>query len=252
MSVDDVMPQGVLDPDALPLFLRTARRIGEELVAARAQPGDRLPSERALAERYGVSRDTLRAALTEMQKRGVVDAQPGRGWFLLARKDPPPTRQVPGFADFARASGLTPRSRVLSSQVRPATVTEAETLRIAPGSELFELHRLRYLDGLLIAAEHNRLPMSLCPQLADTDFDEASLYATLRGATPPQVPVVADYSVEARPPNDGEASLLEIDASVPLLVATQLTYNQNERPLELTIATYRGDRYRFRASISSR
>ena len=45
--------------------------------------------------------------------------------------------------------------------------------------------------------------------------------------------------------------LLEIDETTPVLVATQLTYNQDRRPIEFTVAAYRGDRYRFRASITS-
>jgi GntR family transcriptional regulator len=56
--------------------------------------------------------------------------------------------------------------------------------------------------------------------------------------------------VEARHPNAQEIELLEVDDTVPMLVATQVAFNQHDRPLEWTIATYRGDRYRFRASIT--
>ncbi|MZE72265.1 UTRA domain-containing protein, partial [Streptomyces sp. SID5789] len=142
------------------------------------------------------------------------------------------------------------RTRVLASAVRPARVQEAEELRIAPGAPLFEMRRLRYLDDLVVVVEHNRLPLALCPRLADTDFGTASLYATLRTATPGQFPRVADYSVEARQPTPEERELLEITDVTPVLVATQLAYNQDARPLELTVAIYRGDRYRFRASIT--
>jgi GntR family transcriptional regulator len=160
--------------------------------------------------------------------------------------------QVQGFADYAEANGLTARSRVLSATVRSATVAEAERLRIAPGAEIFDLHRLRLLDGLLVVLEHNRLPLAVCPALATTDFNRASLYATLRAADPPQLPRVADYSVEARHPTPREMELLEIGETMPMLVATQLTYSQADRPIELTVQAYRGDRYRFRASITNR
>jgi GntR family transcriptional regulator len=130
-------------------------------------------------------------------------------------------------------------------------VAEAEQLRIAPGADLFDLHRLRFLDGLLVVLEHNRLPLSACPALADTDFTTASLYATLRAADPPQLPRVADYSVEARHPTAREMELFEIGATMPMLVATTLTSNQAARPIELTVQVYRGDRYRFRASITN-
>ncbi len=124
-------------------------------------------------------------------------------------------------------------------------------MRIAPGAALFELHRLRYLNDLVVVEEYNRIPLNLCPSLPDVDFTTASLYATLRQADPPQIPRVAEYTVEARRPSPTEAALLEIDDSAPVLVATQLSYNQHDNPMELTVQVYRGDRYRFTASITN-
>jgi GntR family transcriptional regulator len=256
MERNDVpLPRGLLTDDALPLYGRVASRLWADLVAQGARPGDRLPSERALAARYEVSRVTLRAGLAELESRGVVRPSAARGWFVerVGEQDAstaPGGHTVQGFADYAVAHGLVAASRVLESCTRPATVQESEILRIAPGADLFELRRLRYLDGLVVVLEHNRLPLNLCPDLARVDFTTASLYATLRAADPPQFPRVADYSVEARPPGLEERELLEVDERVPMLVATQVAFNQDGRPLEFTVATYRSDRYRFQASIT--
>ncbi|MEE6258025.1 GntR family transcriptional regulator [Plantactinospora sonchi] len=254
------MPRGLFADDALPLYERTAKQLLDDLRATAARTGDRLPSERALATRYAVSRVTLRAALADLESRGIVRPSSTRGWFVAdldqfpdpATASTEATPQVQGLADFARVNGLTPSSRVLSATVRPATVSEAEDLRIAPGADLFELHRLRFLDDLLVVLEHNRLPLAVCPALAETDFNTASLYATLRAADPPQTPRVADYACEARHPTAREIELFEISETMPMLVATTLTFNQAGRPIELTTQVYRGDRYRFRASITNR
>lgn len=255
------LPRGLFADDALPLYERTAAQLLDDLRATAARAGDRLPSERALATRYAVSRVTLRAALAELESRGIVRPASSRGWFVadLDQSPGPATAsastaaapQVQGLADYAHVNGLTASSQVLSATVRPATVSEAEDFRIAPGADLFDLHRLRFLDGLLVVLEHNRLPLAACPALAETDFNTASLYATLRAADPPQLPRVADYSVEARHPTPREIELFEIGDTMPMLVATQLTFNQEDRPIELTIQVYRGDRYRFRASITN-
>ncbi len=253
------MPRGLFGDDALPLYERTATQLLDDLRAAAARPGDRLPSERALVDRYAVSRVTLRAALAQLESRGIVRPSSSRGWFVAELGLPPEATmtsasaapQVQGFADYAQVNGLTAAGKVLSVTVRPATVSEAEQLRIAPGADLFDLHRLRFLDGLLVVLEHNRLPLAACPALAETDFNTASLYATLRAADPPQLPRIADYSVEARHPTPREIELFEIGETMPMLVATQLTSNQESRPIELTVQVYRGDRYRFRASITN-
>ncbi|MEU6451469.1 GntR family transcriptional regulator [Streptomyces sp. NPDC046979] len=281
MPTESPLPRGLLDADALPLYAQVAARLMDDITAGGARAGDRLPSERVLAERYAVSRVTMRSALADLANRGVIESSPARGWFLTSTgtgadtgtgtgtgaaagasagggtaeagdtpSAPPGGRSVQGFADHALRHGLAARTRVLASAVRPARVQEAEELRIAPGAPLFEMRRLRYLDDLVVVVEHNRLPLALCPRLADTDFGTASLYATLRTATPGQFPRVADYSVEARQPTPEERELLEITDVTPVLVATQLAYNQDARPLELTVAIYRGDRYRFRASIT--
>ncbi|MEU7041770.1 GntR family transcriptional regulator [Streptomyces varsoviensis] len=254
------MPKGLFGDDVLPLYERTARQLLDDLRTAAARPGDRLPSERALVDRYAVSRVTLRAALAQLESRGIVRPSSSRGWFV-AELGPLPdaatttsasaTPQVQGFADYAQVNGLTTAGKVLSATVRPATLSEAEQLRVAPGADLFDLHRLRFLDGLLVVLEHNRLPLAACPALAETDFTTASLYATLRAADPPQLPRSADYSVEARHPTPREIELFEIGETMPMLVATQLTSNQDSRPIELTVQVYRGDRYRFRASITN-
>jgi GntR family transcriptional regulator len=247
-------------PRALPtgsstlLSSRTAARLIDDLVAGGARAGDRLPSERVLSAHYGVSRVTMRAALTEIAKRGVITASPARGWFVTDLKaggnGAPQGHTVRGFADYATQHGLVTHSVVLESRVRPCAITEAESLRIAPGADLFEMRRLRYLNGLVVVLEHNRLPLALCPALAATDFTTASLYATLRAADPPQLPRVAQYSVEARQPTVEERRLLEVNEMVPMLEATQLAFNQDGCPMELTVGTYRGDRYRFQASIT--
>lgn len=277
MPTESPLPCGLLDADALPLYAQVAARLMDDITAGGARAGDRLPSERVLAERYAVSRVTMRSALADLAGRSVIESSPARGWFLTSTGTstgtgagttaggsagggtaeagdtpaaPPGGRSVQGFADHALRHGLAARTRVLASAVRPARVQEAEELRIAPGAPLFEMRRLRYLDDLVVVVEHNRLPLALCPRLADTDFGTASLYATLRTATPGQFPRVADYSVEARQPTPEERELLEITDVTPVLVATQLAYNQDARPLELTVAIYRGDRYRFRASIT--
>lgn len=243
----------LIGPDALPLYLRLADRIHEDLRAADGADGARLPSERQLTERYQASRVTIRAALKELRERGVLISLPARGWAIAATsipRGPGTAGRAMGFTDLAQQRGLTMRSKVLSSQVRPATVHEAELLRTVAGADIFEMRRLRYLNDLVIAIEHNRLPLAVAPALTRTDFSRQSLYDVLRGASPQQQPHHADYSVEARNATAEERTLLEIIDPVPILSATQLTFNQEALPIELTNQAYRGDRYAFRATIT--
>lgn len=240
----------LLDDSNLPLYQQVAHRLTTDLTAEGGARGARIPAERTLAERYDVSRVTVRAALESMRDLGLLERAQPRGWLLSSRWDRLGSGQVLGFTENARRSGLRASSRVLSARVRPADVPEAEIFSIAPGSPLFEMRRLRHLDGLVIASEHNRLPLAICPALAETDFERASLYDTLRASTPPVHPSQAEYEVVSRHSTPEEAELLGSSDAIPLLVATQRTWDRHVTPVEYTTQAYRGDRYTFRGTIT--
>lgn len=232
-----------------PLYQQVARRLTTELIPA-VRPGSRLPSERALCERLGVSRVTLRAALTLLASQGRVSSSAARGWFVVDVL-PGADHQLPlaGFTDAATTLGQRTTARVLHAAVRPATLDEAELFGSVAGAAVFQLRRLRFLNGLVIAVDDSRLPAALCPGILNHDFVHESLYRVLRTAPEPILPTVADYSVEAIAATPEEAQLLDLPEAMPLLVATQRTRDQYDRIFELGTTRYRGDRYRFRASL---
>lgn len=233
-----------------PLYQQVARRLTVELIPA-LQPGGRLPSERVLSERLGVSRVTLRAALALLASQGSLSSSAARGWFLVDQASDTDHQLPPlaGFTDAAATLGQRTAAQVLHAAVRPATLDEAELFGSVAGSAVFQLRRLRFLNDLVIAVDDSRLPAHLCPGILDHDFAHESLYRVLRNAPEPVLPTVADYSVEAIAATPEEAQLLDLPAAMPLLVATQRTRDQYDRIFELGITRYRGDRYRFRASL---
>lgn len=239
------------DPPGAPLYQQIARRVCDDVGTSLA-PGDRLPSERTLCERYDVSRVTLRSALNLLAQDGIVTSAAARGWFMGKR---PRTgtrhRDLFGFTDLATSLGQATSATVLQAVTRQATIDESEQFEMVPGSPVFVLRRLRRLEGLIIAVDQSRIPLGLCPELERHDFSQTSLYKVLRSAANPVQPTLANYAVEAVAPSLEEVELLELPPTVPLLVATQQTRDQLGRLFELGRTSYRGDRYRFRASIGT-
>jgi GntR family transcriptional regulator len=228
-------------------YRRVQEALIDEIERGGRSPGSRLPPERALAEHFGVSRVTLRRALEELERSGVV-ARSGSGWAVASAAIGEPPNVLMSFSEMAASRGLTPGGHVLERQVRPATLDEAESLRLAPGATLFELERLRSMDGIPIMIDRTRIPLSLAPGLDDLDLEETSLYAVLEERFAIR-PSRAHFTVEAIAADERRASLLGLEPGQPLLRCRQQTDDESGRPIELSEMTYRGDRYRFLATL---
>lgn len=238
----------VLTGDARQLLHHRVYRILRDEIERGVLPrGARLPSERVLCERLTVSRATLRRALQQLSEEGFIESRVGRGTFVAGGvlSDPPNTYR--SFTELGAERGLTASARVLTLQVRPAVLDEADALRIAPGMEVFELERLRMLDGLPIAVDRVRVPLAKAPDLATVDFATASLYSTLEAAG--VAPVRGDYGVMAVPADERHAALLDASAGEPLLLVSSTGYEAGGTVIELSETLYRGDRYRFNATL---
>jgi GntR family transcriptional regulator len=232
-----------------PLYHRVYREIAREIENGGLQPGDRLPSERWLCDELGVSRATVRRAIEELIGDGLVEGR-GRGSFVTGDAVVEPPNTLMSLSELGRSRGLEASSQVLAADLRPATIDEAEAFGIAPGAELFELRRLRMLDGLPISVDHNRVPLRLVPDAAQTDFTTASLYEALEREG--HAPTRADYELEARAADEHEAELLGLAPGAPILFATTVAIGEDGRVLDLGRTVYRADRYRFQATLMRR
>ena len=224
--------------------------LADEIAAGVRQAGERLPPERVMAEEFGVGRATVRRALSALAAEGLIESHVGRGTFVAGRYLGEPPNILMSFTELGRAHGLTPSARVTDKRVREATIDEAEEFGIAPGAPIFELERLRFLDGNPIAMDSTRVPLSLAPGLVDRDFSTASFYDAL--AAHGCGPVRADYTVEAIIASDSVAKLLEAPLGSAVLVARTRGYDDRGRLVEVGKTTYRGDRYRFEATLRRR
>lgn len=234
-----------------PLFHGISEHIVGRIEAGELAPGDRLPSERWLGESFGVSRTTVRRALDDLVASGAVEAR-GRALYVARGVGTEPQNTLLSLTELAHSRGLRPTARVLTAIVRPATLDEADALRIAPGADLFELSRLRMLDDAAIAVDHNRVPLRLLPGALEIDFTTASIYASVTEAGHP--PVQATLQIEARAATDREAELLELPPAAPVLVSSERTADEHDQALMLGVTVYRSDRHRFLANytLSSR
>ncbi|WP_246846341.1 GntR family transcriptional regulator [Humibacter ginsenosidimutans] len=232
-----------------PLWIQAVNLIRGEIDSGVLKPGMRLPPERELCTQLNISRVTLRKALGKLVDDRVLSSSHGRGWYVSSAsvgKEWP--NSLESFSETAARMALTASSTVLRAQSAPATLDEAEELSIAPGTPLFHLERIRRLNDVPIAIDATRLPLSLAPDLVDTDFSEASLYERLAAAG--VQPARADAIIEARGADAAIAKALGVEVAAPVLMMRQLVLDADDRPLFVSSITYAGDRYRLRTYFS--
>jgi GntR family transcriptional regulator len=234
--------------DALPLYARVCRVIADQISSGALRPRDRLPAERALCEKLEVSRVTVRRALQELVNEGLIEPAPGRGYHVASPAVSEPPNALLSFTSMGAERGLVASSRVLTSEVRPASIDEAESLRIAPGGAVFELIRVRCLDDIPIALSRSRISHARVPGIEEIDFTTGSLYDMLETRWRIE-PTRAEYAIEAVSANEREAKALELDVGSPILLARERMYDQHGAPTDLAEISYRGDRYRFETTL---
>lgn len=204
------------------------------------QPNDALTSEAELAREFGVSRMTARAALVRLATDGLVYREPGRGTFVA----PPPTNRradtLVRFSQEMRHQGRTPSSRVIRSQVRAATVVEAERLRLRRPARVVAITRVRLADDVPVCLERSVFPADLAA-LLDHDLAGGSLHEALLSLG--RTPVKGHASLTADTTDRLEAELLGVTPGQAVLVERRLIIDQNGHPVEWTESRYVGDRY---------
>ncbi len=218
-----------------PLYERIERELRRRL--ERLEDGARFASEPRLAQEFGVSRMTVRAALGVLERDGLLERVPGRGSF--ARKSPTTRRvaQLVSFHDQALAAGKVPSSRTIRAVRRPPTADEARSLDGPP--TVVALDRVRYLDGVPVAVEHAVFIPALAP-LLDLDLDHGSAHAAIRALG--YAPAGGHSTLSAR--NAGEhAAHLEVTPDTALLVETRTIRDATGAPLEYTSSAYVPSRY---------
>lgn len=229
----------------LPAYQQIEQWLTELMTAGTLTPGERLPKEADLASALGVSRMTLRQALSALEARGVVERIPGRsgGTFIVEPTIECDITGLAGFTEQLRRGQVRASARVVSADRLPAPVKVAKALDVARDSDVYELVRVRRANGVPLALERSYLPSALFPGLLDKRLT-GSLYARMARDydLAPQTaieylePFVADAEV---------ADLLGVAVGSALLRIERTAASAAGQPIEYASDLFRPDRIRI-------
>ncbi|HFI0633114.1 TPA: GntR family transcriptional regulator [Streptococcus suis] len=237
----------MLQTNDKPLYLQLVDTL-EIIIRDNMEPNEKLFSERELTQVYGVSRITVRLALQELEKRGLVYKKHGKGTYVSEISNSAvDLSQAYSFTEQMRRIGKNPSTKILSFSTKLVTDFIAQQLQMSLGEQVFELERLRLADGIPMMLERTYVPVEIFPQLSKERLEELPLYEIFFEDYGQQIRL-AEEEFYASIALDNEANLLRIPNSSPVLHLIRKTYNDRNRLIEFTFSIARGDQFRYKVS----
>lgn len=227
----------------VPIYYQIEELIKDLIEKGELKPGDALPAEREYAEKYQISRMTVRQAFTQLVNDGYLYRLQGKGTFVAERKLEQPLQGLTSFTEDMKERGLEPGSQLIHFEVMPATSQIAHQLSIPEYGPVYEIKRIRLADNIPMALETNYISANLIKGLTEQIVNK-SLYEYIEG----QMDLKIDHAsqvIESSIANEVEAKYLKIQMGAPVMLIQRNTFLHDGTPVEYVISSYRADRYKF-------
>lgn len=220
-----------------PLWRQIVRALAAEIGPRGLQPGARLPTEAQLAARFGVNRHTVRRAMEQMARAGLVRVEQGRGAFVADDVIEYPVVSRSRLHEWIRKQNREPAGQVLHVREQPASHQVAAGLGVERGARVVVLERLGLADGVPVSLGSHFFDPVRLPGILEALRAAPTVTAAL-AAVGVQDYVRQSTKVAARMPTSAEASLLQLGRSRPLLVCENVNVDAVGRVVEFGVARY--------------
>lgn len=230
--------------ETTPLYIQIQEYLTEKIESGELLPGDKIPSERELSEQLGVSRMTVRQALTSLVLEGRLKRIQGAGTFVAEPKIEHELNLLISFSESAFRKGIKVSSKLLELEKIPANKSLARKLGLSIAQQVYRMIRVRFGNNMPVLLERSYFPHHRCPGLEKFDLEKLSVYRIL----------MEEYGIsfarmrQALEPvaaNEFEAEVLQVSVGSPLMLVERLTFDAEDVPVEYAKDIYRGDRSRF-------
>jgi GntR family transcriptional regulator len=231
-------------PAAQPLYARLRERLKAEILSGRRKPGERLPSEAEMTAEFGVSRITVRQALGDLQKEGLLVKSHGRGSFVA-----PPVAlelaRLEGLSESLSGAGRTVHTRVLALRHAKADTALAATLDLAVGAPVTVIDTLRYLDREPLVVNRSWMPFAVGARIGRPDLANRDILDILEHDLGMRIGR-AELSIGAAAATPSQQRNLRVQAGTALVTLRRLVHDATGTPVHLEHSAYRADMFSYR------
>lgn len=226
-----------------PMYIKIHNQIKRDIENKKYVVGQRIPAERQLAQKFNVSRMTLRQAIKTLEDEGILERRLGSGTYVASQKVQEKMSGVMSFTDITRSNGQVPSSKLISYRITKPSLSEKEKLKIQDSDNVLRMERVRFADGIPICYEVATIPYSLVEDFSKEEVS-TSLYDTLKKKGGYTIGNVTE-NIGAAVASENDARLLSVRKGEALVTRRQVTEFSDGRPFEYVRASYVAERFEF-------
>lgn len=233
---------------ALPLYAVLREQLKAQILEGRFQPGDRLPSESELTGSFGVSRITVRQALNDLQKEGLLVKAHGKGSFVAQPAVALDLTSLRGLGESLAGAGRTIHTQILSLRHVDAPPEVARAFGMVDGGEVTELQTLRYLNREPLVLSQSWMPRALGERLFKADLahrDILAIYEQDLGLFIGK----ADVTLGAINADPERHARLGVAPGAALVVMERIVYTTSGLAVHLEKSAYRADKFSYSLTL---
>lgn len=224
-----------------PIWKAIAASIRHDIAEGIYGAGDKLPTEAALAQRFGVNRHTVRHAISALAEESLVHSRRGAGVFVATTPTDYPIGRRVRFHQNLRAAGRSPAKKVLLLETRTASSSEAEALQLPYGAQVHVYEGLSLAEGRPIALFRSAFPATRCTGILEHLGKNPSVTEALAKCG------VHDYTrastrVNAKLATATQALHLQIAEHAPILRTIGVNIEPDGTPIEVGRTWFAGDK----------
>lgn len=232
-----------------PLYLQIQEYLAEKIVSGDLTPETRILSERELSSELGVSRMTVRRAITELVNEGLLERVHGAGTFVARPKVEYGASELVSYTDAMTSRGLHVTRQLIEFDEVPASRRLSERLHVSIGHSLYHVILLYLANRTPVILERSFFPCERCPNLPDYDLEKTSIYDLLCEAYQIRISHI-DQTIEANTASEIIARQLRVEEGFPLLMVTRVVFRREDsRPVLYSQDLLRSDYARVSFSI---
>jgi GntR family transcriptional regulator len=180
----------------LPLYAQVESILAAGITDGTYPVASRFPNEDDLIKRYSVSRTTIRQAVQNLIRRGLVEIRRGKGTFVLQPKISQELTHLSGFVEDMQSLGRRASARLMGKQIVPASADVARQLAITAGTLVVCIQRVRLADAAPLSYDETYLPLELGEKILDDDLETEPIFSLLEEKYHTRL-VEAEYRLEA-------------------------------------------------------